>query len=80
MCRRPVSILSIEGLGVDKNLLYEKVLVEILDLQVQKLRNKEVVSVKVLWRNKLVERAIWEVEAEMKSRYPQFFSQNSSQS
>ena len=41
-----MSILPIEGLGVDKNLFYEEVLVEILDRQVEKMRNKEVASVK----------------------------------
>ena len=30
----PVSILPIEGFGVDENLSYEEVVVEILDLQV----------------------------------------------
>ena len=43
-----VSILPFEGLGVDENLSYERVPVKILDRQVKKLRNKEVVSVKVL--------------------------------
>ena len=43
----PVSILPSEGLGVDENLSYEEVPVEILDLQVKKFRNKEVASVKV---------------------------------
>ncbi|WMV29938.1 hypothetical protein MTR67_023323 [Solanum verrucosum] len=53
----PVSILPLEGLGVNENLSYEEVSVEILDRQVKKLRNKEVASVKVLWRNHLVEGA-----------------------
>ena len=43
-----MSVLPIEGLGVDENLSYEEVLVEILDPQVKKLRNKEVASVKFL--------------------------------
>ena len=38
----PVSILPIEGLGVDENLSYEAFPVEILDLQVKKLNNKEI--------------------------------------
>ncbi|WMV49969.1 hypothetical protein MTR67_043354 [Solanum verrucosum] len=42
----PVSILPLEGLGVDENLSYEEVPVEILDWQAKKLRNKEVASVK----------------------------------
>ncbi|KAK4706706.1 hypothetical protein R3W88_033745 [Solanum pinnatisectum] len=62
------SILPLEGLGVDENLSYEEVPVEILDRQVKRLRNKEVASVKVLWRNRLVEGATWETKADMKSR------------
>ncbi|WMV25057.1 hypothetical protein MTR67_018442 [Solanum verrucosum] len=69
----PVSILPLEGLGVDENLSYEEALVEILDRQVKKLRNKEVASVKILWRNHLVEGTTWEAEADMKSRYPHVF-------
>ena len=38
-----------------------------------KLRTKEVVSVKVLWRNHFVEDATWEAEAVMKTRYPHIF-------
>ncbi|WMV29848.1 hypothetical protein MTR67_023233, partial [Solanum verrucosum] len=56
----PVSILPLEGLGVDENLSNEEVSVEISDRQVKKLRNNEVASVKVLWRNHLVEGATWE--------------------
>ena len=55
------------------NLSYEKVPIKILDRHVKKFRNKEVVSVKELWKNQLVEDATWEVEAEMKSRYPHIF-------
>ena len=48
MCiRDPESILPIEGVGVQENLSYEEFLV-LLDRQVEKLRNKEVASVKVL--------------------------------
>ena len=55
----PVAILPIEGLGMDESLFSEEVPVEILDCQVKKLRNKEVASVNVLWRNCLVEGATW---------------------
>ena len=48
-----------------ENFSYEEVLVEILDGQVKRLRNKEVAAVKVLWRNHLVEGAIWEGEADI---------------
>ena len=56
----PASILPITGLGVDENLSYEEVPVEILDRQVKRLRNNDLATVKVLWRNHLVEGAIWE--------------------
>ena len=46
-----------------------KVPVDILDRKINKLRNKEVASVKVLWRNHLVEGATWEAEADMETRY-----------
>ena len=59
----PVSILPLEALEVNVKLSNEEVPIEILDLQVKKLRNKEVVSVKVLWKNHFVENATWEVEA-----------------
>ncbi|WMV33498.1 hypothetical protein MTR67_026883 [Solanum verrucosum] len=69
----PTSIVPLEGLGVKENLSYEEIMVEILDRQVKKLRNKEVASVKVLWRNYLVEGATWEADADMMSRYPHLF-------
>ena len=59
----PSSIVPLEVINVEENLTYEEVPVEILDRQVKKLRNKEVASVKVLWRNQLVESATWEAEA-----------------
>ncbi|WMV46824.1 hypothetical protein MTR67_040209 [Solanum verrucosum] len=49
--------------------LMKRYLVEILDRQVRKLRTKEVASVKVLWRNQVVEKATWETEEDMKKRY-----------
>ncbi|XP_070010239.1 uncharacterized protein [Nicotiana sylvestris] len=42
------SIVPVETIEVNEELSYEEVPVSILDKQVQKLRNKEIVSVKVL--------------------------------
>ena len=56
----PKSILPIEGLSVKDNLSYDEIPVQIIDRQVKKLRNKEVVSIKVLWKNHLIEGATWE--------------------
>ena len=70
----PVSILPAEGLGVGEDLSYEEVPVEILDSQVKRLRNKEIPTLKALWRNHLVEGATWEAEANMIFRLPRLFS------
>ncbi|TMX05451.1 hypothetical protein EJD97_020345 [Solanum chilense] len=53
----PESILPIEGLGDKDTLSYEEVRVQIPYMEVMKLRNKEAVSVKVLWKNHLVKGA-----------------------
>ncbi|WMV49966.1 hypothetical protein MTR67_043351 [Solanum verrucosum] len=59
--------------GLGCMLMHHEVSVEILEQKVRRLRNKEIASVKVLWRNHLVKGATWEVEADMKSRYPHLF-------
>ncbi|WMV59105.1 hypothetical protein MTR67_052490 [Solanum verrucosum] len=69
----PSLIIPTEDIGIKDSLSYEEILVQILDHQVQKLRTKEVASVKVLWRNQFVEEATWEVEEDMKKRYPHLF-------
>ncbi|XP_070023238.1 uncharacterized protein [Nicotiana sylvestris] len=69
----PSTIVLVETIEVNEELLYEEVPIAILDRQVQKLRNKEIASVKVLWRNPQVEEATWEAEDEMKRKYPHFF-------
>ncbi|WMV18637.1 hypothetical protein MTR67_012022 [Solanum verrucosum] len=45
----------------------------ILERQIKELSNKEVASVKVLWRNYLVDGAILEAKADMMSHYPHHF-------
>ncbi|XP_069154565.1 uncharacterized protein [Solanum lycopersicum] len=60
-------------LGIMEDLSNEKVPAEIFDRQVNTLRNKEVSSVKVLWKNHLVKDATWKVEAYMNSHYPHLF-------
>ncbi|XP_070019369.1 uncharacterized protein [Nicotiana sylvestris] len=67
------AIVPIETIKDNEELLYEEILVAILDRQVQKLRNKEITSVKVLWRNQQIEEATWEAEEEMKKKYPRLF-------
>ena len=61
------SILPLEGLGVDEDLSYENVTVEISDRQFKYLWNKKIATIKVLWRNHLVDAATSEAEADMRS-------------
>ncbi|WMV46654.1 hypothetical protein MTR67_040039 [Solanum verrucosum] len=69
----PISIVSFESLCIKDSRSYEEDPVEIFDWQLWKLRNKKVSSVRVLWRNQLIEGATWEAEANMISRYPDLF-------
>ncbi|XP_055814099.1 uncharacterized protein LOC129883465 [Solanum dulcamara] len=47
--------------------------VAILDREVRKLRSREIASVKVQWRNRPVEESTWEIEADMRGKYPHLF-------
>ena len=66
-------IIPTKDIGVEDNLSYKEIPVQILDRQVCKLRTKEVASINVLWRNQFVEDTIWEVEEDMKKTYPHLF-------
>ena len=57
----PSLIVPTENVGIKDNMSYEEVLVQILNHRVRKLRTKDVVSVKVLWRNQFIEEATGEV-------------------
>ena len=70
----PSLILPVEGLGVDEDLSYKEIPVEILYRQIKWLRNKEVSIVKVLLRNHLVEGSMWENVDCVRSRYRHLFN------
>ncbi|WMV24898.1 hypothetical protein MTR67_018283 [Solanum verrucosum] len=66
-------VLDAPTIPIDENLTYEEEPVAILDKQVRRLRSKEIVSVKVLWRNHTTEEATWELENDMRDKYPLLF-------
>ncbi|XP_057965537.1 uncharacterized protein LOC131156108 [Malania oleifera] len=66
----PLYMLSYEPLKIGDALVYEEVLVQILDQKVQKLCTKEIPLGKVLWHNHAVEEASWELESKIRQRYP----------
>ena len=45
------AIVPLNEKTIEEDLTYKEVPIEILDRQVKKLRNKEIASIKVLWRN-----------------------------
>ena len=54
-------------------LTYKEVPIAILDRQFKRLRNKEVASVKLLWRNQQIEEVTWEVDETKKMKCPHLF-------
>lgn len=76
----PSRIFPVDDIQVTKELSYEEQPVAILDRQVRRLRNKDVASIKVLWRNNNREEMTWEAEEQMKKKYPHLFSVPSSNS
>ncbi|TMW80507.1 hypothetical protein EJD97_018922 [Solanum chilense] len=73
----PASIVPLESVVAKYNLYYEDLLVEILERQARRLRNKEVSSVKIFRRIQSVQRASWEAQAAMKAKYPHLFPYDS---
>nr|XP_009612539.1 uncharacterized protein LOC104105839 [Nicotiana tomentosiformis] len=66
-------VLEAPTIQLDEKLSYEKEPIAIVDRQVRKLRSKEIMFVKVLWRNHIVEEATWEVKGAMRVKYPHIF-------
>ncbi|XP_062145354.1 uncharacterized protein LOC133852598 [Alnus glutinosa] len=69
----PRHIVDYEPLQVQNDLEYEELPVQILDRKEQRLRTKTIPLVKILWRNHDVEEASWELEHEMRNKYPHLF-------
>ena len=69
----PSHIIKYQEVKVNDDLDYEEIPIAILDRQVKKLRSKEIILVKVLWRNHAKEEATWEAESEMREKHPHLF-------
>ena len=69
----PKRIVEPKPIQLKANLTHEEHLVRILDKKTQKLQNKEIHYVKVLWRNHAFEEATWEAEEEFLNKYPELF-------
>ena len=67
-------VIEVEPVEIQPDLSYVEQPVRISDRKERTLRNKVVPLVRVLWRNPLVEESTWELESEMKEKYPHLFA------
>ncbi|XP_070029844.1 uncharacterized protein [Nicotiana sylvestris] len=68
-------IIPADTIEIKEGLTYEEVPIEVLDRRVRKLRTKELASVKVLWSNHDSKEATWEVEEDIREKYPYLFEE-----
>ena len=69
----PSHVIEYEPLVDQEHLSYEEVPTRILDRQEKVLRNKVIPFVKVQWANHSEREATWELEGNLKERYPHLF-------
>ncbi|XP_070035575.1 uncharacterized protein [Nicotiana tomentosiformis] len=65
----PYKVIPVDDVQVTEQLSYEEAPIALLDRQVQRLRTKDVASVKVIWINNNVKDMTWEAGEEMKTRW-----------
>lgn len=73
MYQAPLMCLKTPTIQIDKNFTHEEELVTIIDRQIRRLHSKEIVSVKVLWRNRTIEEVTWESKNDIRFKYPHLF-------
>ena len=66
-------VIEPQTVQVQEDLSYESRLIQIIDRDIKRLRNKEIPLVKVLWQNQRLEEATWEREDDMRQKYPELF-------
>ncbi|XP_040994306.1 uncharacterized protein LOC121240846 [Juglans microcarpa x Juglans regia] len=69
----PTHVLEYEPLQVHEDLTYEEFPVGILAQKAQALSKKSIPMVKVLWSNHTEKEASWELEEDMRIKYPYLF-------
>ena len=71
----PSHILKDQPIEVRENLSVEEVSLRIMDRKDQILRRRTIPYVKVQWTNHIPREATWELEEDMRNRYPYLFDQ-----
>ena len=67
-------VLDWQDLNFQEDVTYEEGLREILDKKEKVLRPKTIPLVKVSWDHHGVEGATWELESDMRNKYPELFT------
>ena len=70
----PSHVLQPETISIEPTLRYSEAPQRILDTKTRDTRHKSVRLVKVLWSNHDVEEATWELEEDMRVKYPSLFT------
>ena len=70
-------LLQPENIEIDEALTYEEKPVKLLDCKVKELRNKQILLVKILWRDHGIEEATWVIEEEIREKYLDLFPNQS---
>ena len=73
-------IIRCDSVLLDESLSYEDDPIAILVREVHKLISKEISSIKVQWKNRLIEEPTLESEADMHERYPHLFTDSGTHS
>ena len=70
----PSHVLPVEEVEIDESSTYETYPVRIEDRKEQTLRNRVIPLLKVIWHHHGEEEATWELESEIRSKYPFLFT------
>ena len=66
-------VMELEPFQISKDLTYEEMPVQIVNVMDKVLRHAVVKLVKVQWSNHSIQEATWELEEEMREKHPQLF-------
>ncbi|XP_040996121.1 uncharacterized protein LOC121242301 [Juglans microcarpa x Juglans regia] len=69
----PTHIIDYEPLQIQEDMTYAEEPIRILEKKEQVLRTRTIPLVKVMWKNHATNKASWELEEEMRDKYPQLF-------
>jgi hypothetical protein len=71
--RDPEHHITLEPITIEQDLSFESHPVRILETSERVLRRKTFKYVKVLWTDQTEQEATWELESEMRKKYPELF-------